>query len=90
MNNSGEIILIEQSIAPEKTAGGIYIPDTAKEKPSEGIVVSVHGDSDIKIGCKIWYAKLRGTEIVIDGKEYLMLRRNDIFGYALNHKLKPV
>ena len=68
----------------EKTLGGIIIPDTAKEKPQRGTVVAVGpGKKDepttVKVGDTILYGKYSGTEITIDGVEYLMMRESDIF-----------
>ena len=76
-------VLIEPKAAEEKTAGGLYIPDTAKEKPLEGIVVALGpGTKDVtmevKKGDVVIYGKYSGTEITIDGKEYLMMRQNDL------------
>ena len=78
-------VLVEPAAAEEKTASGIIIPDTAKEKPQEGNVVAVgDGTEDkpvtVKVGDKILYGKYSGTEINIDGKEYLIMRNSDIFG----------
>jgi len=69
--------------AEEKTAGGIIIPDTAKEKPLKGTVVAVgSGKKDepmtVKVGDQVLYSKYAGTEITIDGKEYLIVRESDI------------
>ena len=69
----------------DKTAGGIIIPDTAKEKPQKGKVIAV-GDGfkdkpvTVKPGEHILYGKYAGTEITIDGKDYLIMRNSDIFG----------
>lgn len=76
-------VLIEPKPAEEKTAGGLYIPDTAKEKPLEGTVVAVGpGTSEVKMevknGDKVLYGKYAGTEITIDGKEYLIMRQSDV------------
>ena len=70
--------------AEEKTAGGIIIPDTAKEKPQRGKVVAVGtGKKDepitVKVGDSVLYGKYAGTEITIEGKEYLIMRESDIF-----------
>ena len=78
-------ILVEPAAAEEKTASGIIIPDTAKEKPQEGTVVAVgEGTSEkpvsVKVGDKILYGKYSGTEISLDGVEYLIMRNSDIFG----------
>ena len=74
----------------QKTAGGIIIPDTAKEKPAEGEVVAVgagakddDGDRiamDVKAGDKILFGKWSGTEITLDGEELLIMSENDIYG----------
>ncbi|MFM7032394.1 MAG: co-chaperone GroES, partial [Bacteroidota bacterium] len=69
--------------AEEKTAGGIIIPDTAKEKPQRGTVVAVgQGKKDepmtVKPGQTILYGKYSGTEVQIDGKDYLIMRESDI------------
>ncbi|HRI78830.1 MAG TPA: co-chaperone GroES [Cyclobacteriaceae bacterium] len=78
-------VLVEPAAAEEKTASGIIIPDTAKEKPQKGKVIAV-GDGvkdkpvTVKVGEKILYGKYAGTEISIDGKDYLIMRNSDIFG----------
>ena len=78
-------VLVEPAAAEEKTASGIIIPDTAKEKPQKGKVIAV-GDGvkdkpvTVKVGEKILYGKYAGTEINIDGKDYLIMRNSDIFG----------
>jgi chaperonin GroES len=76
-------VLIEPMAAEEKTASGIIIPDTAKEKPQRGKVVAVgKGKKDetmeLKAGDEVLYGKYAGTEISIDGKDYLMMRQDDI------------
>ena len=76
--------LVEAAQAEEKTAGGIIIPDTAKEKPQRGKVIAVGtGKKDepltVKIGDSVLYGKYAGTEINIEGKEYLIMRESDIF-----------
>ncbi|MBP3425503.1 MAG: co-chaperone GroES [Rikenellaceae bacterium] len=76
-------VLVEPNPAEEKTAGGLYIPDTAKEKPLAGKVVAVGpGTSEVKmevaVGDQVLYGKYSGTEINIDGKDYLIMRQNDI------------
>ncbi|MGC8595329.1 MAG: co-chaperone GroES [Candidatus Kryptoniota bacterium] len=72
----------------ERTAGGLYIPDTAKEKPRVGIVAAVGTDEDlqskIKVGDKIIFAKYGGEEIQMDGKEYRIVQRSDILGVFKN------
>ena len=76
-------VLVEPNPAEEKTAGGLFIPDTAKEKPLAGKVVAVGpGTSEVKmevsVGDQVLYGKYSGTEINIDGKDYLIMRQNDI------------
>jgi chaperonin GroES len=77
-------VLVEPAAAEEKTVGGIIIPDTAKEKPQKGKVVAAGtGKKDepmtVKAGDTILYGKYAGTEITVDGKEYLIMRESDIF-----------
>lgn len=77
-------VIVEPAEAEEKTASGIIIPDTAKEKPQQGKIVAVgNGKKDepmtVKIGDKVLYGKYAGTEIKHDGKEYLIMRESDIF-----------
>ena len=82
----GDRVLVEPAAAEEKTAGGIIIPDTAKEKPQKGHIVAVGPGKKkdepmtVKVGDKVLYGKYAGTEINIDGKEYLIMRQDDIFG----------
>jgi chaperonin GroES len=78
-------VLVQPAAAEEKTSSGIIIPDTAKEKPQKGKVVAVgNGLEDkpvtVKVGDNILYGKYAGTEITIDGKDYLIMRNSDIFG----------
>lgn len=77
-------VLVEPAPAEEKTVGGIIIPDTAKEKPQRGkIVAAGNGKKDepmtVKAGDTVLYGKYAGTEITIEGKEYLIMRESDIF-----------
>lgn len=77
-------VLVEPAPAEEKTAGGIIIPDTAKEKPQKGVVVAVgKGKKDepmtVKTGDTVLYGKYSGTEVVIEGKTYLIMREDDIY-----------
>ncbi len=77
-------VIIEPAAAEEKTASGIIIPDTAKEKPQKGSVVAVgDGKKDepitVKVGDNVLYGKYAGTEITVDGREYLIMRESDIF-----------
>lgn len=83
-------VIVERLAEEEKTKGGIIIPDTAKEKPMEGKVIAVGKGKttedgkllklDVKTGDKILFSKYAGTEVKIDGKEYLIMREDDILG----------
>jgi chaperonin GroES len=78
-------VLIEAAPAVEKTASGIIIPDTAKEKPLEGKVIAVGpGKVDepmtIKAGDNVLYGQYSGTEIKLEGKTYLIMREADVYG----------
>lgn len=77
-------VLVEPAAAEEKTASGIIIPDTAKEKPQRGTVVAVgNGKKDepltVKTGDSVLYGKYSGTEISLNGKDYLIMRESDIY-----------
>lgn len=76
-------------IAPEeaetKTASGIYIPDSAKEKPQNGKVVAVgkgtkKHEMTVQVGDKVLYGKFSGTELKLDGKDYMIMKEDEIFG----------
>ena len=76
-------VLIEPAAAEEKTAGGIIIPDTAKEKPQKGNVVAVGSGTKenpitVKVGQTVLYGKYSGTELKFEGKDYLIMRESDI------------
>lgn len=81
-------VLVEPAAAEEKTAGGIIIPDTAKEKPQKGKVVAIGKGKvsddgktvpmNVKVGDDILYGKYSGTEITVEGTDYLILRESDI------------
>jgi chaperonin GroES len=83
-------VLVKRLDAEEKTAGGIIIPDTAKEKPMQGEVVAVgsgtRGDDgklvalDVKAGDRVLFGKWSGTEVKIDGTELLIMKESDILG----------
>ena len=83
-------VLVESLESEEKTAGGIIIPDPAKEKPQEGKVVAVGPGAksedgkitpmDVKVGDQILFGKWSGTEVKIDGKEYSIMKESDIMG----------
>jgi len=87
-------VLIEAVKQDHRTKGGIIIPDTAKEKPIEGIVVSTgEGTRDernnlvplcVRVGDKILFGKWGGTEVKIDGKDYLIMKESDILGKYTN------
>lgn len=77
-------VIVEAAAAEEKTAGGIIIADTAKEKPQRGKVVAIGtGKKDepltVKVGDTVLYGKYAGTEITVEGKEFLIMRESDIF-----------
>ena len=76
-------VLVEPKEAETKTASGLYIPDTAKEKPQEGKVIAVGpGKKDepmeVKVGDEVMYGKYAGTEVTIEGKKYLIVKQSDI------------
>ena len=83
-------VLVRRIEAEEKTAGGIIIPDSAKEKPQEGEVIAVgkgakdeDGDRikmDVKVGDKILFGKWSGTEVKLDGKDLIIMKESDILG----------
>ncbi|WP_436642846.1 co-chaperone GroES [Microbaculum sp. FT89] len=83
-------VLVKRISEEEKTAGGIIIPDTAKEKPSEGEVVAVGPGGrdeagkritmDVKAGDRILFGKWSGTEVKVDGQDYLIMKESDIMG----------
>ncbi len=83
-------VLVRRITAEEKTAGGIIIPDTAKEKPQEGEVIAIgtgtltdKGDLrplDVKSGDRILFGKWSGTEVKLDGEELLIMKESDIMG----------
>jgi len=83
-------VLVRRIEAAEKTAGGIIIPDTAKEKPQEGEVVSVGSGIraedgtimplDVKAGDKILFGKWSGTEVKLDGEDLIIMKESDVLG----------
>ncbi|NJC87937.1 MAG: co-chaperone GroES [Desulfuromonas sp.] len=91
-------IIVERLEEETKTAGGIIIPDTAKEKPQQGKVIAVGKGKktedgkvlplDVKVGDKILFGKYAGTEIKIEGKEFLMMREEDVLGVIEGGKKK--
>lgn len=77
-------VLVEPSAAETKTSGGIIIPDTAKEKPMRGKIIAVgNGKPEepmtVKVGDTVLYGKYAGTELTVEGKEYLIMRESDIY-----------
>ena len=85
-------VLIKVLEGEEKTAGGIIIPDTAKEKPQEGEIVAIGSGArtedgkiipmDVKVGDKVLFGKWSGTEVKIDGVEYSIMKEADIMGIS--------
>ena len=83
-------VIVQRKDAETKTASGIIIPDTAKEKPQEGVIIAVGKGIkkedgtivalDVKTGDKVLFGKYSGTEIKIEGEEYLMMKEDDIMG----------
>ncbi len=83
-------ILVKRIQSEEKTAGGIYIPDNAKEKPMEGLVIAVgqgkrHDDGnlvkpEVKVGETVLFGRYSGSEIKIDGTEHIVMREDDLLG----------
>jgi chaperonin GroES len=83
-------ILVERVAEDEKTKGGIIIPDTAKEKPAEGKIVATGNGRigedgkllpmDVKVGDRILFSKYGGTDVKIDGNDFLILRQDDVLG----------
>jgi chaperonin GroES len=83
-------VLVRRIEAEEKTAGGIIIPDSAKEKPSEGEIVAVGSGTraedgkitplDVKAGDRILFGKWSGTEVKVDGEELLIMKESDVLG----------
>jgi len=94
----GDRIIAKATSAEEMTKGGILLPDTAKEKPQEGEVIAIGPgkllDSgklvpmDVKVGDKIIYAKYGGTEVKIEGEEYIILRQDDVLAILDKGKKK--
>ena len=83
-------ILVKRIEEEEKTAGGIFIPDTAKEKPQMGQIISVGNGKktedgkvipvDLKAGDRVLFGKYSGTEVKVEGNDYLIMREDDILG----------
>ncbi len=89
INPLGDRLVVKPMEAEEKTKGGIILPDTAKEKPVEGTIVAAGPgrksddgkvvEMEVKVGDKVLYGKYSGTEVTIEGEEYLIMRESDIF-----------
>jgi chaperonin GroES len=83
-------VVVERIEAEEKSAGGLFIPDTAKEKPQEGKVIAVGSGKrrddgeiinlEVKSGDRVLFSKYAGNDVTIDGKEYVIMREDDILG----------
>jgi chaperonin GroES len=83
-------VVVKRVVADQKTSGGIIIPDTAQEKPSEGEIVGVGPGGrdesgkliplDLKVGDKVLFGKWSGTEVKIDGEDLLIMKESDIMG----------
>lgn len=81
-------VLIEVCKAEETTTGGIILPDTAREKPQRGMIISTgpgklldsgnRGEMDVKVGDEVFYGRYAGTEIEMDGEKYVVLRESEI------------
>lgn len=79
----GDRVLVKQVESEEKTAGGLYIPDSAKEKPQEGEVIAVGTgtkkyDMVLKAGDKVLYGKFAGTEVTVDGETYMIMKESEV------------
>jgi chaperonin GroES len=91
-------VVVKRIDADEKTAGGIIIPDTAKEKPSQGEIIAIGPGGrdeggklvplDVKAGDRILFGKWSGTEVKIDGVEYLIMKESDIMGILEDVQVK--
>lgn len=88
----GDRVLVRRLEAEQKTKGGIIIPDTAKEKPIEGEVLAVgagktengqHIPVEVKAGDRILFGKWSGTEVKIEGEEFIIMKDSDIFGILI-------
>ncbi len=83
-------LILKGVVAEEKTAGGIFLPDAAQEKPQQGEVIAAGPGKvldngklaamDVKVGDKVYYGKYSGTEIKLNGEEFIVLRQDDVLG----------
>ena len=88
----GDKVVVEPLEGEDKSPGGIILPDTAKKKPQEGIVIAVgpgkvlddgtRGKMQVKAGDKVIYAKYGGTEVTVEGKEYMILDQDSIYAIS--------
>ena len=88
----GDKVVVEPLEGEDKSPGGIILPDTAKKKPQEGIVIAVgpgkvlddgtRGKMQVKVGDKVIYAKYGGTEVTVEGKEYMILDQDSIYAIS--------
>ncbi|MBV8601675.1 MAG: co-chaperone GroES [Candidatus Eremiobacteraeota bacterium] len=86
----GDRVVVEHVEQADKSAGGVFLPDTAKEKPQEGKVLAVGSGRlldngtkvpmEVKVGDRILYSKYSGSEVKMDGKEYLIISEKDVLG----------
>ena len=93
-------LVVRRLDAEERTSGGIIIPDTAQEKPLEGEVVAVGPGArdergqriplDVAVGDRVLFGKWSGTEVKIDGKDYVIIKQDDVMGVLEREKLKKV
>jgi chaperonin GroES len=93
----GDRLVVEHVEQAEKSAGGVFLPDTAKEKPQEGTVLAVgsgrtldNGQKlamDVKVGDRIIYSRYSGSEIKIDGKDFLVISEKDVLGVFADAKV---
>ncbi|MBC5800777.1 MAG: co-chaperone GroES [Candidatus Eremiobacteraeota bacterium] len=93
----GDRLVVEHVEQSDKTAGGVFLPDTAKEKPQEGQVLAVgsgrtldNGNKlamDVKVGDKVIYSKYSGSEIKLDGKDYLIISEKDVLAVFTDAKV---
>ena len=91
-------VVVKRIEAEEKSAGGIIIPDTAKEKPQQGEIVAVGPGGrdesgklipiDVKAGDRVLFAKWSGTEVKVDGVEYLIMKESDIMGVLVEEQAR--
>lgn len=78
MRPLGDRVIVARDDSANKTEGGLFIPEQAKEKPQKGKVVYVGPESKVKVGEKIIFSKYAGTEITLDGKDLLIMRDEDV------------